>query len=425
MHDTGFRKSLTAGPEAVDVFVGTPGLTVNPKPYHIDLDWSLPSGLQTALQNNGGIASFVIYRCESGSCDCTPVGPPSGVPYATVPGNQFSFADTQVNAGDTYTYMVSYVYFDACSQLNETSPPSSSLCAQTCGSGCSSPEVLITGNEWANNDQGDAPIVTYDLGDGSLVNSFVPQSGTGLSGRGLAIYVTGTVTDLYYTEVSYNSSYGAGDGKIHICSYGIEGSGAQTDSGSLQSPDQGQTPDGGTDGVQDLAFHIDPVTGQNELFVMTGYLNRQPEVYEIDPTSGSKVLNGSLSSNPIVIAGPAAEDSDGFAVLTNSTDGKLYFLINEGDGSSLYDEYDTEGKCVSGSPPYINLQSYIPNCDSTGVASAPDGKSLYFIANPGISSPTLLQIGWPGLNQMKSQQINNPYSSDDEGIEDIDALILQ
>lgn len=68
-------------------------------------------------------------------------------------------------------------------------------------------------------------------------------------------------------------------------------------------------------------------------------------------------------------------------------------------------------------------QTVIPQCNSTGVSASRDGKSLYFIANPGITSPTLLQITLPSMHAV-SQAIYNPVVGY-RGIEDIDVLPLQ
>ncbi|HEV2352725.1 MAG TPA: hypothetical protein VGR89_00645, partial [Puia sp.] len=378
-------------------------------------------------QNNGGIASFVIYRCESGSCDCTPVGPPSGIPYATVPGNQFSFADTQVNAGDTYTYMVSYVYFDACSQLNETSPPSSSLCAQTCGSGCSSPEVLITGNN-ANDGNSDdyPPIQTYDFSDGTLVNSFVPSEAM-INNNGRALAINGS--QMFYAEVPYSSG-GPGTSFIDVCPYGTEGSGGG-DTSTIANPDTRTDEDGDAAWVSGLAFHVDPATGKNELYALTGYglyansdgTVNYPNVYEIDPDTGETLAGPVPIPTPENPADGSYASSDGFLVLPNGD-----FLINDydaADGSTTYREY------YGFSPPtgvnagtlrpgglVVSLANLGPGF-SNGAGVTTDGTYLYFMTNVSpSSSPAIVQTTLAGV-YVRSQGINNG------AIENIGVVILQ
>ena len=53
----------------------------------------------------------------------------------------------------------------------------------------------------------------------------------------------------------------------------------------------------------------------------------------------------------------------------------------------------------------------------TGVATAPDGQSLYFIANVGLAFQTLVQTDLAG-HLIRSQAINNNV------IEDIDVVVL-
>ncbi|HEV2320174.1 MAG TPA: hypothetical protein VGV18_10520 [Verrucomicrobiae bacterium] len=83
---------FVSGPATVNVFVGSPILTVTPKPYHIALDWSLPSRLQSAIggdPNGSTVSGYQIYRGVNGS-------QPGLYETVTVPGNTFSYsyADT-------------------------------------------------------------------------------------------------------------------------------------------------------------------------------------------------------------------------------------------------------------------------------------------------------------------------------------------
>src|SRR5579885_3743526 len=138
------------------------------RPYHLALDWTVPASVPDTLGGNF-VTGFNIYRCGPGSGDCTP----SSV-IATLPANQYSYADTSVQPGQTYCYAVTYLYDDCQGGLTE-SPLSNIACGQICTNGCPQPEILITGNN-ANSDQnGNGPIPTYDFADGSLVHSFFPD----------------------------------------------------------------------------------------------------------------------------------------------------------------------------------------------------------------------------------------------------------
>jgi hypothetical protein len=196
--------------------------------------------------------------------------------------------------------------------------------------------VLITGN---NASLGGGPIQTYDFATGNLVNSFVPQSAG--NGRGLAI----KGTEIFYTQLS--------DDAIHVCTYGTDGSGGTTDTRTLLNTWRPGVSN------QDLAFL------NGDLYVLTGYPNQQLQVFKLDPTTVA-VLGG-----PISIGSPASPGSDGFTVLPNGD-----FLINEGDSSPFYDEYDgTTGSYISGGLS-IDLLTTYGFFNGTGVATAPDGQSL-------------------------------------------------
>ena len=315
------------------------------RPYHLALDWTVPASVPDTLGGNF-VTGFNIYRCGPGSGDCTP----SSV-IATLPANQYSYADTSVQSGQTYCYAVTYLHSDSCT--TSESPLSNIACGQICTNGCPQPEILITGNNAVgcrtNDEYGSGALETYDFGDGSLVHWFIPSGAVdGVLGRGLAIYNG----NIYYTEVlgpaNYPLGYAPTPNVIHICSYGTEGSGPSPvqDSGTISNPDQRHDQNGDYSGIQDLAFQTDPKTGVKELFVLSGYGHWQPEVSEIDPTTGNLILNGSVPNGQVLIGNPASVRSDGFAVLT--INGALYFLINEDDGSPVYDKYDTSGAKVAG-----------------------------------------------------------------------------
>ena len=110
---------------------------------------------------------------------------------------------------------------------------------------------------------------------------------------------------------------------------------------------------------------------------------------------------------------PATDTSDGFTLLPNGN-----FLINDGDKEPIYREYSgTTGNLVSGGL-VVNLAAFgLGFTKGTGVATAPDWQSLYFIAD--IDSPqTLVQTDLTG-QLIGTQLINNNSTS----IEDIDVVI--
>src|SRR5579885_1560290 len=382
------------------LFTGAPVFTASPRPYHLALDWTVPASVPDTL-GGGFITGFNIYRCGPGSGDCTP----SSL-IATVPANQYSYADTSVQPGQTYCYAVTYLYDDCQGGLTE-SPLSNIACGQICTNGCPQPEILITGNN-AVGTSGVAPIQTYDFTGGALVNWFVP-AGFNYSnqGRELAIYNG----NIYYTEVPTDG--------IHICADGTEGSGSTTDMGNLLP-----NPDSRTNaGIQDLAFH------NGELYVMSGYnvidnLAQPPEITGIDPNPNG---TGTILTSSVVLTGRADDGghasvgSDGFTVLPNG-----HFLVNEGDGSPVYDEYNASGVLIpkSSGGMQIKLQSYDPSfINARGVTT--DGRYLYFIvlANDSSSSETLVQISLTNLTQFSSQPVINPNPGQNN-IEDIDVMIL-
>ena len=207
---------------------------------------------------------------------------------------------------------------------------------------------------------GSGPIQTFDFTLGQEVNSFIPDDATNSSasgpanGRAIAIQSN----EVFYTEVFGFPSVGTGpsDG-IHVAPYGTAGYGGH-DIQILPSPRTNS-------GIQGLAFH------NGELYVLTGYESDPLEAFELDPSTGSVI------SGPISIGLPAQPDSDGFVVLTNGN-----FLINDGDASPVYREYDgTTGNLVSGGL-VIDLTTFGFSI-GTGACLAPDGQSLYFCADFG------------------------------------------
>jgi IPT/TIG domain len=192
---------------------------------------------------------------------------------------------------------------------------------------------LIVGN---NASAGGGPIQTFDFSTGAVVNSFVPDGATNNNGRGVAV----VGNEVFYTELSSGS--GATD-SIHVAPFN-DGAGG-SDIRTIPNPAP-------STGVQDLDY------ANGALYALTGYSAGSLQVWKLDPTSGA------------VLAGPIAISSDptadGFTILPNGD-----FLINTGDMSCTYDEYNRTTGAATGS------SVTVPGASScTGVAT--DGVSLYF-----------------------------------------------
>ena len=119
-------------------------------------------------------------------------------------------------------------------------------------------------------------------------------------------------------------------------------------------------------GIQDLAFVGD------DLYVLTGYPNAALQVFRLNPDTGA-VLSG-----PINITGGAGGDADGFTVLPNGN-----FLINDGDASCRYNQYNpSTGALIDGSTITVDASQ------CTGVDT--DGTSLFFMTNFNTLTKTTL-----------------------------------
>ena len=209
-------------------------------------------------------------------------------------------------------------------------------------------QPLITCNN-ASLDGG-GPITTYDFNGGAIVGSFVPTGGfTGQNGRGVEVIGN----KVYYTELTLPN---APTDFIRIAPFNGGAGGA--DIGTLPNPRPGV-------GIQDLTF------SSGVLYVLTGYPFDTPQVFGLNPLTGAVVIG------PITISAPAATDSDGFTVLPNGN-----FIINEGDDSCTYDQYDPSTGVVIPSTTLV-----VPGCTAplgpgtgaTGVET--DGISLFFETN--------------------------------------------
>jgi hypothetical protein len=370
-------------PGQVTVYVASPPLLITScREDRIWLHWSIPdwiAGLQV-------IAGFRIYRC-----DTTPPGPctPGGTPIAEItdPDKRFyEDSDPDLQQGRTYCYRVTFFMEDACDpEADRESPFSNTSCSEL----CSPPAVLITGNTSAVNH---GPIKTYDFRDGNLVHSFVPQGATGTvaNGRGLAI----RGDEIFYTELDHLDSQGHPFGPTDLIHVATQGPGETIDTRTFQNPRPGT-------GIQDLAFYNDA------LYILTGYLDQEPWVYKLNSSDGSVV------AGPIAITGPAY-GCDGFTVLPRGP--TVNFLINDGDAEPIYREYDGSSGNLVTSGLVVDLTPFgFPL--GTGVATSPDGQSLYFIAHSlNFGESTLVQTDMQG-NVIAFQEVGHT------DIEDIDVVI--
>ena len=214
----------------------------------------------------------------------------------------------------------------------DTTVNCTSTCTTTTTNGS---QGLIVGNNAAF---GNGPIQTYDLATGALVNSFVPDGATAsANGRGVAV----VGNEIFYTELSNSPSFGPSDG-IHVAPFNNGAGGS--DLRVLPNPAP-------TSGIQDLTY------AGGALYALTGYGTSGPlQVWKLDATTGA-VIGG-----PITIG--SDPDADGFAILPNGN-----FLINAGDASCSYTEYNSATGAATGN------SFTVPNASTcTGVET--DGSSL-------------------------------------------------
>jgi hypothetical protein len=124
-------------------------------------------------------------------------------------------------------------------------------------------------------------------------------------------------------------------------------------------------------GIADLSF------SGGVLYALTGYgaaSTSSLQVFGLNP------LTGAVLSGPVTITGmesPDFIDADGFTVLPNGR-----FLINNGDASCSYNQYDpTTGAIVPATTIVVpgGVESVVPFSGCSGVDT--DGASLFFVTN--------------------------------------------
>jgi hypothetical protein len=219
--------------------------------------------------------------------------------------------------------------------------PAFTLIVALCATATAQAAPLITCNQFG---LGGESINTYDFSTGATVGSFIPTGAMG-NGNGRGVQVLGN--NIYYTELNFTPpAFFGPTNAIEIAPYNGGAGGADTRTIPNPRP---------TTGIQDLAFF------NGVLYILTGYPSDAPEVFGLNPFNGAVVIG------PISISAPASSDSDGFSVLPNGN-----FLINEGDGITMYDQYNpTTGAVIPGT------QITVPGAfQSTGVEN--DGTSLFF-----------------------------------------------
>ncbi len=211
--------------------------------------------------------------------------------------------------------------------------PKSGAASSNPGGGTATGPLIVANNAAVAG----GPIQTYDFGTGGIVNSFAPDGAANGNGRGVAV----VGNEVFYTELN-GSEFGPSD-SIHVAPF--NGGAGGHDTRTLPNPAPSV-------GIQDLDY------AKGALYALTGYPSGSLQVWKLDPTTGA------------VLAGPIAINSDpgadGFTVLPNGN-----FLINAGDASCSYAEYDS----TTGTPTGFSLS--VPGASQcTGVAT--DGTSLYF-----------------------------------------------
>jgi hypothetical protein len=224
---------------------------------------------------------------------------------------------------------------------------------------------------------------TLDLttGTSAPTGSFLPTGAStipGANGRAIAV----TNTQFYYTELSN------GFGPTPTIETGLYNGGAGgPDNGSIPNPLPGT-------GIQDLHFGSGPTGG--DLYALAGYPTQGPFVYVFDPGTG-------LIVSPVV---KIATDvgADGFTILPNGN-----YLINEGDGSELYDQYNpVTGARIAGTTINSNCGGGV---DSTGVDT--DGTHLFFdctIPSIGIRETDLNGVLIHDFNVVGAQHLGEGLS---------------
>ena len=246
-------------------------------------------------------------------------------------------ADCQTSGNCTVTQTTTV---DGQTTINMQSGQNVTATTTCSGSTCNTAPNTIVGNNAA---AGNGPIQTYDLSTGALVNSFVPDGAQVPGANGRAVAVEGS--EVFYSELS--NGFGPSDG-IHVAPF--NGGAGGSDLRVLPNPDP-------TKGIQDLAF------SNGNLYALTGYPDGTLQAWELNPISGTVI------AGPVAIGSPAAADADGFIVLPGGN-----FLINDGDTSCTYREYDS----TTGQP---TGQSIAVPGGSTCTGVDTDGSSLYFETN--------------------------------------------
>ena len=214
--------------------------------------------------------------------------------------------------------------------------------------------LVLTGNAQAdtfvtvvinNAAFGGGPIQSWSLdtttGAATATGSFVPTGATD-SNNGRAIAVTNT--QFYYTELT-----GGFGPTVQVETGPYNGGAGGADNGGFLNPIPGR-------GIQNLHF------GAAGLYIVSGYPTSAPEVFIVDP------ITGAILNTPVTLADDPA--ADGFTILPNGN-----YLLNEGDGSNLYDQYNPiTGARIAGTT--ITSPCPVGGLTSTGVDT--DGVNLFF-----------------------------------------------
>jgi len=193
---------------------------------------------------------------------------------------------------------------------------------------------------WGNNasSAGTESIEAFDIDTGAQLASFlVPNSGSNLNGRGIAV----VGTTIYYSNSSSGNVY-----VTNTVTHSADGIAFST----------------GLNGIANIAW-------DGTALWVTGY-NGTNNAYRYTPT-------GTLLQTVLGFG----NSRDGFEVANN------HLIANRGDGENIYDLYDLNG--VLQTSAFINAAlapGFVPGSITTGITF--DGTD-YIIANsPGFSGPT-------------------------------------
>jgi hypothetical protein len=282
-------------------------------------------------------------------------------------------------------------------------PMSLVLFGLLCATAQGQPSPSITGNNASCLDPGGAPatIGTTDFPTGPTV-AFKDLSANTDCNNGRGVLVLGNL--IYYTTLTIDGFQPTDKIRIAPFNGGLGGK----DIGSLPNPRPGC-------GVQDLAYH------GGYIYALTGYSKRLPIPCSHRQVFKIAVVGGKVSQ-PVIIPDdpdPDAVNSDGFTILENN--GVLTFLINTGDGSCTYKEYNSTTGAATGKGLVVSGFGFCTGVD-TADSDTNGTHVLYFSVNGGQLQSATLSPSWvlsPGTIQTPGDGWQAPPDTNPQTVEDI------